>query len=91
MAEGHGQLIDGEGARASDGSEGSCNVQISREELLVHRGIAVRGMHGAVPLKGERLTLVHNVASQVTDPRRARRLNWQHILSSDRVMQHFGK
>ena len=57
--------------------------------MLVHRGIAVRGMHGAAPLKGERLALVHNVALQVSDPNKARKLNWQHILSSDRIKQHF--
>ena len=84
-------MIDCESARASDGSEGSCNVQISREELLVHSGIAFRGMQGAVPLIGEQLTLVHNVASQVSGPTRAGKIYWQHMLSSDRVMQHSGK
>ena len=64
VVEGRGQLIDCESARATDESEGSRNVQIFREAVV----IAFRGMQGAVPLIGEQLTLVQNVASLVSGP-----------------------
>ena len=87
VVEGYDQLSDGECSSAPVGSVGRCNVQISWEELLV----AICRMQGAVPLLGEQIAHVHNVDSQVSGFTRARKVYWQHSLSSDRIMQHSGK
>ena len=58
----------------------------SKEQLLIHRGIAVQQNRGATAVKSDLLSII---ASSIDDPKAIRKLNWKHVLTSNLVKKHF--
>ena len=63
--------------------------RVSREDMLVHRGLAMRDGSGAAERVRDNSLLVENVKA-VSNPLKIRTMNWPMIFSSRKVVQHFG-
>ena len=70
------------------GRDGVGPATFSRTELLGHRGTAVRNSDGAAPSKFVG-SIIHTVASTVSDPSIIRKMNWKLISNSKYVEKHF--
>ena len=70
------------------GRDGVGLATFSRTELLEHRGTAVRNSDGAAPSKFVG-SIIHTVASAVSDPSIIRKMNWKLISNSKYVEKHF--